>query len=1156
MTSEAPELLLSALAERERLLRQERISASHAATLMKAMDVLHASEVPDEAIVQVLKTARDATGAGLAVLLSREEHGSVVTRLATEARVNQLQWRIDPAILGQARRVTDLSQTHFFCDLPRVLGAYRSFLSVPVAVAGEAPMAIALLSLANAKFSRVDQQLLQRIAALLERAFDRLRLTHRNAVLARIVSRELDTPAIGHFADPSFDVLSRAFAHVVEWQRNIVDITNKLLNARSGAIDPAITTALARTGALARSDRTYVFRLRAPDRLDNTHEWVADGIEPMIEQLQDMPDSILDDWRPSLERGHPIDIPDVSALPEGSDVRDVLQMQGIRSLLAVPMMLDGRLTGFVGYDAVRRLRRFLPVEIELLQSVANAIGVVLDRASAEAQAQAANQSLKQERDRFRATLAAIPDLVVELDADGRFVSYGAGAQVAPTYPLDAIMHRMPEEVLPQSLARLGREIMAVVDTEGYASGYRYPMVVDGRQRWFEVSAAAKSTVEGGGGYVFLVHDITNSHHQQSQIRRLGRIAELTSNLVIVTDAEGQIDWVNPAFCLRSGWAMQEVRGRKPGDFLHSSRTDPNTVERIDQALRAVQPVQVQILHQGRSGGEYWTTLDIQPLFDDDGHLDGYVWVQTDITELQEAHQRALKVRALAMETASDGIAISDADGRYIFMNEAHRKMFGVGLDEDVSLLTWKDFVTPAEKERFLAQEWPVLASKGTWRGELAGLHRDGTLVHQEVTLSCTEEGGLVCFTRDISEQRALKLERSKLREDLQLAQRRETIAQLASGVAHDLNNLVAVVSGTVTLLESQAEGKPELCAGLNRIARAMDAARDLVSGLGRSARPNAPRRSLDLRQVMAEAIDLLGSERRKKHDLQVDLPDTAQPVWANHTELLQVILNLALNACEAAADGSAHVALGVGASESRSIPARKPDVGEIDPGRSYSLFSITDSGAGLDPAIRDKLFESYVTTKGDAGTGMGLAIVAGIVRDNSSALWFDSEPGAGVTVSVAWPEAMQHTRTLRSPARTDAGPDTLAGHRILVVDDVVDVADVLSEMLEMGGAVSIAVSDPQEALALLIENPGLWSAVVTDLDMRGINGIDIAKAAARSDPPVPAVLVTALPERVGADGDLFCGILSKPVEAGALLGHVRAAVSSRPEISAPSPDQR
>ncbi len=195
---------------------------------------------------------------------------------------------------------------------------------------------------------------------------DRLHITHRNAVLASIVdNRPLDTVR-PFFRDTSFDSLSRAFERVVTWQAQIIDITNELLSDRAGSVDQAIERALARTGELAGSDRTSVFRLRPPDRLDNTHEWVAPGIEPMIEQLQDLSGEMLGEWRPDFEAGRPVYLPDINALPDDYSIKGVLQMQGILSLLAVPMIQNGRLSGFVGYDAVRAPRSFLPVEIQLV----------------------------------------------------------------------------------------------------------------------------------------------------------------------------------------------------------------------------------------------------------------------------------------------------------------------------------------------------------------------------------------------------------------------------------------------------------------------------------------------------------------------------------------------------------------------------------------------------------------------------------------------------------------------------------------------------------------------------------------------------------------------------------------------------------------------
>ena len=478
------------------------------------------------------------------------------------------------------------------------------------------------------------------------------------------------------------------------------------------------------------------------------------------------------------------------------------------------------------------------------------------------------------------------------------------------------------------------------------------------------------------------------------------------------------------------------------------------------------------------------------------------------------------------------------------MNPAHRTMFGIGLDEDIRHFHWQDLYPEEERDRIARQVMPILLAEGSWNGNTQGIHRDGSTVEQDVTLSLTADGGILCITRDISQERAFEEERAKLREELQLAQRRETVAQLSAGVAHDLNNLVAVVSGTVSLLEEQAEDGGDLSPGLRRIGRAMDAARELVAGLGDTTRPSEPKDVLDLRMVLREARDLLGTERISRHGVEVLAPDSRQPVWASRTDVLQVALNLALNACEAQSEGDCAVTLAIGP-PAAPPPARHPDVGEYSDGVEYSVFAVSDTGDGVDPALRERLFERYVTTKGSHGTGMGLAIVAGILRESGGALWIESEQGVGTTVTVAWPATNPQTESSGMTADAKETIQTLAGHRILVVDDIADVAEVVTEMLKTDGAVAIPVCDSNEARELLEENPGFWSAVVTDLDMPGLNGADIASVAANLDPPVPSVLVTAVPERADPARGVFHSMLPKPIQAPTLIERVRAAVSAK-----------
>ncbi|MCC6002266.1 MAG: PAS domain-containing protein [Pararhodobacter sp.] len=1252
------ERLLSTLAERERLLREAHAAKHHAATLMQAMDLIYGCEDLEHGLADVLELCRQAIASDQWLLVRRSD--AVVRVLASGSNaLTGLDWASQDDFLGRPRRVTALCKTPRLQGLPVPLREYRSWLSVPIDLQFEAPIAIVLLSGQPAFFSRFDHELLRRIGQLLVQAMENRRLAHRNAVLAGALdSAPIPVPAAPRFLDTSFEALSKAYAHVAEWQGQVVDITNELLGAPPSQAATSIERALARTGQLARSDRAYVFRVRGADRMDNTHEWVAQGVSPMIDHLQDMPADMIDAWRDDFLAGKAAHIPDVMHLPEDSDVRAVLQMQGIQSMLAVPMRRDKQITGFMGLDAVYQCRRFLPVEIELLRAVANAVNVVLERAEAETEAKAALDRLEVQRSRLHATLSAIPDLVLELDQDGRFSGQVGGQGLQLAMPPEQFVGRLPEEVLSSEHAALARRVMRAVDKDGYAGGFEYQLEIDGVPHWFLLSAAARKVSGRPEGYVFAIRDITERQAERRQLQRLGKIAELTSNLVVITDAQQRIDWVNPAFQRRTGWQLDEVRGKRPDSFLATDQTDRKEMARIGAALRAGEAVRGELLNQSRTGESYWISKDIQPLFAEDGQIEGYVAVQTDITDLKRSHQKALQGLADALEASNDGIAITDTSGRYVYMNAAHRRMFGIGDDENISALSWHQLVPPETVQRFLAEEWQSLEAEKSWRGELEGLRRDGSRVQQEVSLTLRDggllcitrdiadrltmqqalreraealdasndgiaitdatghylymntahrrmfgigesaeistihwhelyatdavqrfmeqewcklvsngswrgelqgrhrngepvqqevsltlrENGILCITRDISERLRLEADRVRLREDLQLAQRRETVAQLSSGIAHDLNNLIAVVCGSAALLEGFCADNPDAAGGVARIIRATETARELVKGLGHLGAPPVARDQQDLRHLVKAGIDLLGTRRLREHDIRVVVPDHPVMVWANATEVLQVIVNLVLNACEASGDHPNIVSVTV--HDADALPARRPDAGAVRDDCQYAMFTVSDTGTGIEEGSRGLLFDHYFTTKGVAGTGLGLSIVAGLLRNNDAAIWIDSCVGRGTDITVRWPSSPREDVSPVIRGLTVSEVSDLSDCTVLVVDDQVDVADVLAEMLEKAGATVIAVDDAQEAADLLRRNQGVWSVLVTDLNMPGSSGIDLARLARACQPAVPAVLVTALPDLIGDNAALFHAVLNKPVQAQQLVSAVATAASA------------
>jgi len=397
-------------------------------------------------------------------------------------------------------------------------------------------------------------------------------------------------------------------------------------------------------------------------------------------------------------------------------------------------------------------------------------------------------------------------------------------------------------------------------------------------------------------------------------------------------------------------------------------------------------------------------------------------------------------------------------------------------------------------------------------------------------------------------------EQALLREDLQRAQQRDTVAQIAGGVAHDLNNLIAVVVGTIEMLDLQTTDQPAFKDGLGRIRRSVGVARDLITGLGGLVRRDLPRTSHDLGRLLRDAVELLGQWRIARHSIRIELCDDAVAIWANSTEVAQVIVNLSINACESGtAERPAQVTL-TGLPAGTPAPTRAPDAGLVlDEGTEVTLFTVTDTGTGITEDVRARMFRPNFTTKGKAGSGLGLRIVSTILQANGAALWVDSRPGFGTTMTVAWPVAASSGATddgdwISKASNGDgfAPPGLLKGLRVLVVDDLPDVAEVLADMLEAAGALAVAISDPQEATEVLAEAPGIWSALVSDLHMDGMNGCELAQFANRLSPPIPTVLVTARPDTLNAvSAPEFAAILPKPVTADQLARTVRSVADDK-----------
>jgi len=290
------------------------------------------------------------------------------------------------------------------------------------------------------------------------------------------------------------------------------------------------------------------------------------------------------------------------------------------------------------------------------------------------------------RNRLYATLRALPDLVFELDAEGRFAEVHSAPRDLLFASIDEILGKTPEELFPADVADLYRDVQAETERTGSSLNHMYALDLGSGPRWFHLSAARREAFSEAGAHrcLMVVRDVTQEVMQQRAFERLSEVARRTSNLVAILDTERRIQWVNPAFEARTGHALNEAVGKRPSALLATEADDAEGTRRIAEALKAGRSIQAERLYQDKTGNPFWTELDAHPLHDEKGRLSGFVVVWVDVTEhrrqtaeLQARTEEATRSRARlaeAIEALDDAFALYDESDRLVLANRRYLEL--------------------------------------------------------------------------------------------------------------------------------------------------------------------------------------------------------------------------------------------------------------------------------------------------------------------------------------------------------------------------------------------------------------------------------------------------------------------------------------------------
>ncbi len=519
---------------------------------------------------------------------------------------------------------------------------------------------------------------------------------------------------------------------------------------------------------------------------------------------------------------------------------------------------------------------------------------------------------------------------------------------------------------------------------------------------------------------------------------------------------------------------------------------------------------------------------------------GLIAVVTDITQFEhsQAAQRARdETNRAIIDTAFDGILTIDEAGLVDFANPAAEEIFASPAGRLVGLA-----VADLIPEAFAAM--PTLGVIH----ESPGRRRDGSEIRlefavNEATPSWTlqerrgaERRLFIATLRDVSRRRELELQ-------LQQAQKMEAIGALASGIAHDFNNILSIVLGYAGLERMRPGLDDDSRENLDMVMQAGQRARDLVRQILSFSRRSEPVQApIDVVTIIDEVGKLMRSTLPATVEVGVNvtLPSRQGLVLADAGQLHQVLMNLCTNAAQAMAETGGdlemtldHLDLG-------------EEEGDLEAGR-YVRLRVRDSGPGMDAETRQRIFEPFFTTKAEGqGTGLGLALVQGIVEDHGGALSVQSAPGSGSVFEVLLPAWQGETAT--EAAAKEATPEGQG--RVLLVDDEAAVVGMSGKLLERLGYQVVGETSSLEALETFRNDVQGFDLVVTDQTMPGMTGEALVREIKALRPDVPIIVCSGLGNRLTPEAARHLGIagsLAKPALTEEFARAVRDALAWRPE---------
>jgi len=517
-------------------------------------------------------------------------------------------------------------------------------------------------------------------------------------------------------------------------------------------------------------------------------------------------------------------------------------------------------------------------------------------------------------------------------------------------------------------------------------------------------------------------------------------------------------------------------------------------------------------------------------------------------ETRKAREAELRQVSMAIEQAGEVVIITDPNGSIQYVNPAFTAVTGYRREEAVGQNP-RILKSGKQDQAFYCHLWETITKGEVWKGRIVNKRKDGTLYTEEATISpVLGDGGrvvnFVAVKRDVTEREQAETEKEKLQAQLMQAQKMESVGRLAGGVAHDFNNKLTVILGyTQMVMEGLHKTDPPY-ANLQQVMKAGEQSVQIVRQLLAFARKQtiAPK-VLDLNETIEGMLKMLRRLIGEDIDLAWEPDSHLWSVKMDPSQIDQILANLCVNARDAI------TGIGKVTIETENVALDETycaDRAGFMPGH-YVMLGVSDNGCGMDRETLANAFEPFFTTKDvGKGTGLGLATVYGIVKQNQGFVNIYSEPGKGTTFKIYLPRHGEEAE-----AKSEAVPTEIPrgrGETILVVEDDAPVLGLARRTLEKLGYVVMTKANPVEAIVMAKGHDGEIHLLITDVVLPEMSGKDLAGEISKIRPGIPTLYMSGYTANVIAHhGVLDQGVhfIGKPFTPDSLARKVREAMKEK-----------